>query len=111
MRNQVRHLTRSTLTAACLLPATMLLTAGLAAAATETDAPVESRVPVTLDGVALIAILLGFGGLIAGLLRHRHRLAREAKAAAAAAKAVVEESAAAAAKSVPPAPLPTPSQL
>ena len=108
MRNQVRHLTRSTLTAACLLPATMLLTAGLAAA--ETDAPVESRVPVTLDGVALIAILLGFGGLIAGLLRHRHRLAREAKAAAAAAKAVVEESAAAA-KSVPPAPLPTPSQL
>ncbi|HTI19552.1 MAG TPA: hypothetical protein VL652_01090 [Kutzneria sp.] len=109
MRNQVRHLTRSTLTAACLLPATMLLTAGLAAA-TETDAPVESRVPVTLDGVALIAILLGFGGLIAGLLRHRHRLAREAKAAAAAAKAVVEESAAAAAV-VQPAPLPTPSQL
>lgn len=107
MRNQVRHLTRSTLTAACLLPATMLLTAGLAAAA-DGDAPVESRVPVTLDGVALIAILLGFGGLVAGLLRHRHRLAREAKAAAAAAKAVVEESAAAA---VPPAPLPTPSQL
>ncbi|WP_043721749.1 hypothetical protein [Kutzneria sp. 744] len=108
MRNQVRHLTRSTLAAACLLPATLLLTAGLAAA--ETDAPVESKVPVSLDGFALIAILLGFGGLVAGLLRHRHRLAREAKAAAAAAKAVVEESAAAVV-TPKPAPRPTPSQL
>ena len=107
MRNQVRHLTRITLTAACLLPATVLATAGLAFADTA-DANVESRVPVTLDGFALLAILLGFGGLIAGLLRHRHRLAREAKAAAQAAKAVVEENAAAAVK---PAPLPTPSQL
>jgi len=108
LRNQVRHLTRFTLTAACLLPATALLTAGVAAA--DTDPNVESRVPVTLDGFALLAILLGFGGLIAGLLRHRHRLAREAKAAAQAAKAVVEESAAAAA-ATKPAPLPTPSQL
>ncbi|QUQ70797.1 hypothetical protein [Kutzneria sp. CA-103260] len=109
MRNQVRHLTRFTLTAACLLPVTALLTAGVAAAA-DTDPNVESRVPVTLDGFALLAILVGFGGLIAGLLRHRHRLAREAKAAAQAAKAVVEESAAAAA-ATKPAPLPTPSQL
>jgi hypothetical protein len=108
LRNQVRHLTRFTLTAACLLPATMLVTAGLAAA--DTDPNVQSHVPVTLDGFALLAILLGFGGLVAGLLRHRHRLAREAKAAAAAAKAVVEESAAAAANSTT-APLPTPSQL
>lgn len=107
MRNRVRHLTRFTLTAACLLPATLLISAGAAAA--DTDANVESKVPVTLDGFALIAILLGFGGLVAGLLRHRHRLAREAKAAAQAAKAVVEESAAAAASK--PAPLPTPSQL
>ena len=105
MRNQVRHLTRITLTAACLLPATVLITAGVAAADTDT---VESKVPVTLDGFALLAILLGFGGLVAGLLRHRHRLASEAKAAAQAAKAVVEESAAAAANT---GPLPTVSQL
>jgi hypothetical protein len=108
LRNQVRHLTRITLTAASLLPATLLVGAGIAAA-DAADSNVESRVPVTLDGFALLAILLGFGGLVAGLLRHRHRLAREAKAAAQAAKAVVEESAAAAA--VKPAPLPTPSQL
>ena len=107
MRNQVRHLTRCTLTAACLLPATALLTAGVAVAA-DADPTVESRVPVTLDGFALLAVLVGFGGLIAGLLRHRHRLAREAKAAAQAAKTVVEESAAAA---TTPTPLPTPSQL
>jgi hypothetical protein len=108
LRNQVRHLTRFTLTAACLLPATMLIGAGLAAADTA-DANVESRVPVTLDGFALLAILIGFGGLVAGLLRHRNRLAREAKAAAAAAKAVVEETAAAA--TTTPTPLPTAGQL
>lgn len=104
MRNQVRHLARITLTAACLLPATVLIGAGVAAA--DTDANVENRIPVTMDGFALLAILLGFGGLVAGLLRHRHRLAREAKAAAQAAKAVVEESAAAATPK--PAAVPTP---
>jgi hypothetical protein len=107
LRNRVRHLTRITLATACLLPATALATAGAAFA--DTDAPVESKVPVTLDGFVLIAILVGFGGLVAGLLRHRHRLAREAKAAAQAAKTVVEESAAAVTPTT--APLPTASQV
>jgi hypothetical protein len=106
LRNQVRHLTRITLTAACLLPATVLTTAGIAAA--DADATVESKVPVTLDGFALIAILLGFGGLVAGLLRHRHRLACEAKAAAQAAKAVVEDTTT---PTLSAPTIPTPSQL
>ena len=90
MRNRVQLLIRRTATAACALPVIALTTAGVAAADTTT---VESRVPVSLDSFALVAILLGFGGLIAGLVRHRRRLAQEAKAAAQAiaAKATLDE--------------------
>jgi hypothetical protein len=91
LRNRIQLLIHRTTTAACVLPVIALTTARVATADTTT---VESRVPVSLDGFAVVAILLGFGGLIAGLVRHRRRLAQEAKAAARAiaAKAIDEPS-------------------
>lgn len=58
----------------------MAVAGATTAAAASAEPAAESHLPITLDGpVATLAILLGVGGLVAGLLRHRRRLAQEAR--------------------------------
>ncbi|GAA0596686.1 hypothetical protein GCM10010174_09970 [Kutzneria viridogrisea] len=93
VRNNVRRLVRGTLAVSGLVSALALTGAGTAAADT-----IESKVPVAIDGpVAALAILLGVGGMVAGLWRHRRRVVQQAR----------EQAAEAAAAIVDPTPAPT----
>ncbi|WP_253770383.1 hypothetical protein [Goodfellowiella coeruleoviolacea] len=74
----------------------LLVSAGAATALADSDlaqeaATVESRISGNLAGpVGLVAVLLGLGGLVLGLVRHRRAAQVEAMAAAAAATPVAE---------------------
>ncbi|OLF13573.1 hypothetical protein [Actinophytocola xanthii] len=57
-----------------LVPVVLVAGAGAASAnATATPDVAAASVPFGLGPVGIVAVVLGFGGLLAGLLRHRRR--------------------------------------
>lgn len=73
--------TARAVTALLVLPAALLVATAQAAAA-EAPSAAEASVPFSLAGpVGIVAVIIGFGGLVVGLFR-RHRVEVAAKLAA-----------------------------